>query len=225
MFEGGLSADLIVIVAVAVFIVIKYRQVLGHKTGHDTENEAKRTTPSEGRVVSLRQAQDSIIEAIDEPKKDTALDALDNEPMKATLLEMKALEQSFSLDEFVQGAKAAFEMVMDAFNQQDRATLKALLSDELYREFDQEMKQSAKQNQRPVTTLVSIVSAQPVAATLTKQQAHITMQIVSEQIQLIKNDQDEIVEGDVSRIEQIEDEWVFERQLGSRNPNWTITDM
>ena len=225
MLESNLSADLIVIVAIAVFIIFKYKQVLGHKTGHDTQQDATPTLKAPAsKVVTLKQFQESVAqEAVAQP--DALFEALKEEELKSVFAQMKQCEEGFTLDAFTQGAKAAFEMVMEAFNQDDRQSLKWLLSDELFREFEEELKQQEKRNQRSITTLVSILSVHPVAATLVKQQASIRVCIRSEQIQVVKNESGEIIEGDVSQIDTIEDEWVFERQLGARNPNWTITDM
>ena len=230
MQQAAFSADLIVIIAIAIFVVYKYRQVLGHKTGHDVENQAHRRESRQERVVSLREFQKEIEEGgpiIDQQaeKPDDASDKLEDAGIKANIEQMKELEPSFRLDDFMGGAKAAFEMLMEAFEKDDRTTLKQLLSDDLYREFDQELKNFAKQKQRPHTTLVSILSANLTDAALNKSQAKLTVQFLTEQIHVVKDEAGEVVEGDVSRIEQVEDEWVFERSLKSRNPNWTITDM
>jgi len=229
MYEAAFSADLIVIIAIAAFVVYKYRQVLGHKTGLDVENPSKRANRSKDpKVVSLKQFQQEIEEdgiIIEHEKPDTSFNNLEEGELKNTLSEMKKEEPSFSLEAFLQGAKGAFDMVMEAFEKDDRTTLKQLLSDELYREFDQELKNISKQNEKPHTTLVSILSANLVQAKLTKQQAQMTVRFLTEQIHVSKNAKGEVVGGDPSRIEQVEDEWVFERQLRSRNPNWTITDM
>lgn len=228
MSEGSFSADLIVIIALAAFVIFKYRQVLGHKTGRDVENLPMQGSRNKGdRVITLKEFQDEVERAGHhlEPQQDEALEALEDEALKKSLEELKQQEENFSLDSFMQGAKGAFDMVMEAFEKEDRGTLKSLLSENLFREFDQELKQFAKQHKRPQTTLVSILSAVPVSAKLQKQVVQISVRFLSEQIHVIKNDKDEIIEGDVSRIEQVEDEWVFERPLRSRNPNWTITDM
>ncbi len=228
MSEGNFTADIIVIIAIAAFVVYKYRQVLGHKTGHDVETP--RPKANQERVVQLRQyqqdAQDDFEEsAAPEAVKDETLDAIENKALHETFSKMKEFDETFNLDEFVKGAKAAFEMVMDAYEKADRVTLKMLLSDDLYREFDQELKQRAKKEEKPHTTLVSILSAVPADASFKKQQARITIRFLSEQIHVVKDKEGNIVEGEKSRIDQVEDEWVFERQMRSRNPNWTITDM
>lgn len=230
MQEAAFSADLIVIIAIAAFVIYKYRQVLGHKTGHDVENQPQRRNVKQERVVSLREFQKDIEEGgiiIDQAVeiKDDAAEQLEASDLKETIDQVKALEESFRLDDFLGGAKAAFEMVMDAFEKDDRTTLKQLLSDDLYREFDQELKEFSKQKKRPHTTLVSMMSANLVAACVDKMQAKLTVRFITEQIHVVKDEKGAIVEGDVSQIDQVEDEWTFERTLRTRNPNWTITDM
>lgn len=225
MSDSSMAADIIFILAIAAFIIYKYRSVLGEKTGHDvSQPRAERTVDPSEKVVDLHpERQGEPEEVVVKPAKDEQLESLEEGTQKTTIEQMKQLDETFTLDSFIKGAKAAFEMVIEAYNQADRATLKMLLEGELYRDFDQELKKEEAQASRGRTTLVSILSARPVGAELKRSQAVITVRFVSEQIYVEPKTGDE--EGGASPIEKVEDEWVFERDLSSRNPNWTITDM
>lgn len=230
MPEGGIPVDLIIILAIAAFVVFKYRQILGHKTGHDVESHKdqlhQRRMQSEERVVQLRQYQrEEEDEETPSAPKDTALEEMEDNQIRKKLEEVKAQDPSFTLDDFLKGAKGAFEMIIDAFNNADRQTLKMLLAEDLYEEFDRELKKLSKDKHSSHTTLVSIQKAEVLDATIHQQTARLIVSFLTEQIHVVKNADGKIIEGDPSRIEQVEDEWTFERTIKSRNPNWTIVDM
>lgn len=235
MMDTGIPADLIVIAAIAIYVVIKYRKVLGQKTGIDPDEMKSRHTAREEsaqeRVVQLnRYQQQQKVEGdaqdVSEAQVvDESLEAIEDDRLKEQIVAMKRLDAALSLDEFLKGARMAFEMVMQAFNEGDRATLKLLLEEDLYKEFDRELKQHEKRGQKAQTTLVSILAAEVKEAQLQNSHAVLSVRFLSEQIHVVRDKDDKLIEGDPSRIEQVEDEWVFERDLKSRNPNWTIADM
>ena len=134
---------------------------------------------------------------------------------------MKNIDAQFDPEIFKDGAKAAFEMVIEAFNIADRDTLRELLARDIYKNFDAVLKERETENVYPHTTLVAITEATITDATLSGKTGTITMQFVSDQIQQVK-DRDGMAQGD-AEMESVEDEWVFERNMSASNPSWTIT--
>lgn len=216
MSEGIPYGDIIVIAAIAAFIILRYRSILGEKSGFDVTQkpkiEQKDAKPKQKpeRVVTLHPAAKPELK--DKPiveKKDEAFEALEDD-LKGDLEKIKKADSSFRVDEFVKGAGMAFEMVLDAFNKGDEATLKMLLAKPLYEEFKGVI--DARDEEAGVT-LVSIKRAEIVEAKLKNSVAQITVEFISEQII-----------APSKQIEEVEDEWVFERDTRSKNPNWTIID-
>lgn len=212
--------DLIVFGAIALFIVLRYKNTIGQKKGYDFTK--KKSDKSETRVVQLHACSEESSPA--KPEEDLTLDAIENSDLAKTLEMMKALDSSFTADSFIAGAKAAYDMVMDAFSKHDKDTLKMLLSKELYKDFEKDIEDQELKKQHLETTLVSITEAEIVGAELNKSTATIIVNFSSEQIAVTRDDKNEIVGGDASQIQDMKDEWVFERDMKSRNPNWTIID-
>lgn len=226
MSEGIPYGDLIVIGAIAAFIILRYRSILGQKTGHDFSKPKPRPDSVNERVIHLPERQTDGAEAEEPavPMIDLALDEIEDVTLSAALSQMKARDPQFTLDGFIAGAKSAFEMVLEAYSDHDRATLKMLLAPDVYESFESDIVRQEKANEHTSVTLVSLMRAEVSAAKLDKSVARITMQFESEQIQVTRDADDKIVGGQVGEIQKIADEWVFERDMKSRNPNWTITD-
>ena len=221
MGDGIPFGDLIILGAVALFIILRYRSVLGEKSGHDfsknkqdkPESEAEKVVHISGKTMTQTE-----LEAQDEK----TLADIDDPEMSQAIAKMKTTDANFSIQEFLAGAKMAFEMVIKAFNERDYDTLKMLLAEDVYESFESELKAQEKKGHQAITTLVSLEGAEITEAELKRSKANITVQFTSEQINIVKDKDSKVVEGDASDIDNIVDEWTFERDLKSRNPNWTI---
>lgn len=223
MSEGVPYADILILALIAGFILLRLRNVLGHKTGADPDF-LKRLTP-------VNESKEPVVRLADKTKPrpkeeaDAYMAALNDASLASALQSVKAMDPHFTATQFLDGAKLAFEMVLDAFAKGDKPTLKMLLADPIYQEFSREIEARALEENRTETTLVAVVSKDITAAAVTGSAARITVKFLSEQITLVRNAKGEIVEGNASETRQVEDEWVFERDLTSKNPNWKIVDL
>jgi predicted lipid-binding transport protein (Tim44 family) len=211
---GGLPyGDIIVIAAIAAFIILRYRAMLGEKSGRDTDpTPAVRPLQEYERVIQLPERA---------PKPVTEKDYGDLSP---TFAKMRAIDKQFTVEEFLEGARGAYEMVIDAFNGDDRDTLKMLLSKEIYQQFEDTLDAQKEEGKKQHTTLVAITESKITDATLTGAKAQLTVYFVSEQIILTRNGEGEVIEGDASYQQAIDDHWVFERTLSSADPSWKVID-
>ena len=114
-------------------------------------------------------------------------------------------------------------MVITAYNKRDKRTLRMLLDEPLFKEFVTLMGEEKERNAISETTLVSIAKAEIVAAGIRKNIAYLDLRFHSEQIQIKRNADGVIIEGQPDNIEEIEEAWRFERDIRSPNPNWIIT--
>lgn len=219
MDNGFSYGDIIVIGAIAAFILLRYRAMLGQDTRRD---DSSRPTPAPvnefERVIQLPAAR---IPAQPEKKEDLTKQY---GSLAETFVAMRGIDREFSPEEFLQGARNAYEMVIDAFRTGDRDTLKMLLSDAIYQEFDTALKEGEAAGRKTETTLVAINSAVPQSATLTGMNASVTVTFISEQIHLVRDGEGTIIEGDASREQKVEDSWTFTRNLASSDPNWKIIE-
>lgn len=123
---------------------------------------------------------------------------------------------------FINGAKMAFEMVINAFSKNDIETLKILLSEKIYQGFETAINQRQSQNQNLVTNLISINKTEIISATLLEKQASIVVKITSSQINYITDKDQNIINGKKDEIHEVIDIWTFKKDITSSDPNWKI---
>lgn len=222
--EGVNYGDIIFFALVAVYLAVKLSSTLGKRNDEDTKfkDTIEPYSPQPETIPNIR-----IEEKIEEVQKKDFRSEIDdfeyeNEQVKETISQILEKDRSLSLLMFVEGAKSAFDMVLKAFTEGDKNTLKELLSSSLYRDFSKKIDEFKKKDLTADKSLVSITLDKISNAKLLGNSASITLKFITEQINFVKDEEGNIVDGDQSFIETIEDEWEFERNLKSSNPNWQI---
>ncbi len=214
-----MPVDLIVLAAVAVFVLLRLYGILGKDAGIDPASMRDATFDQSSKVIELTPQQLERAPVIPEEEPDEGISDALKEGVKAIRQE----DNGFRLKAFMDGAKVAFEMVLDGFSKNDQETLKMLLSKDLFDAFQTEMKQRSTSDEFAETTLISILEAEAKTISVENKKATVMVRFVSEQIQVNRTRKGETVKDSTSAIEQVEDEWVFARDLRSPNPNWTVT--
>lgn len=222
MNEGFQFADLIIMALVAGFVLLRLRSMMGK---HTDLPEKMRDNPLKdedvsGNVHELRPGK--AIHTVELPEDDVESIAGDDKELARSLKKIKAVDSSFHSSQFLEGAKSAFEMVLEAYGNSDRKTLKMLLAPRVFEEFNKAIRQSKENETKEETTLVAIESAAIKSAELRGKTISVVVEIVSEQIHVTRDKDDEIIAGNPSHIELITDIWTFERQAGSSDPNWKL---
>jgi predicted lipid-binding transport protein (Tim44 family) len=221
----------IIFLALAVFIFLRLRSVLGQRTGHERP-------PFERSPRNVAQgAQDSNVvpipgSVIDQaPLAPTAEVAPSDrwkgiaEPGSALAQGLDAIvaqDSSFDPRHFVSGARGAYEMIVLAFANGDRRSLKDLLSSEVYDSFDAAIKEREKNEQKTETRFVSIDKAELAGAELRDRTAQLTVRFVSQMISATRDKAGNIVDGSADTVADITDVWTFARDISSRDPNWKL---
>lgn len=218
--------DLIFLGLVAVFVLFRFRAMLGRggaDQGEVWKNAARKL--GEARPSNpLGPLTERVGRKASEPEEDLLPAQLkDNAPVAEGLKAIKAGDPNFSTADFLAGAKIAFEWVIEAFSKGDKEKLRKVLASDQYKHFCDEIDLRATAETHTETTLISILSADITEAVLGGRQARITVQFTSEQINVRKDKENKAVsEGDASVIEKMIDIWTFERDTVSRDPNWKI---
>ena len=216
-----MPVDLIVLAAIAVFVLLRLYGVLGQKIGHDEPPSARDATfDTSSKVIELTPKE---LEKVQEVKAEEENPDM-SDALKEGIAAIRKHDAAFRLSEFSEGAKMAFEMVLESFAKADYDTLKQLLSKDLYLEFSAELKKRKNAEQYTETTLVSILEATVNDVKVKDRHATVVVNFLSEQIQTERDKSGEAVKESTSAIEQVEDTWTFTRDLRSPNPNWTIID-
>lgn len=231
MSEGMGYADIIILALIAGFVVLRLRATLGQKTGHmprpfDPDAASREKEEPDMPLVQISEKSARAREkemdtpALDSPLLEKLTDS-DREAVSA----IQRQDAQFTLTHFLRGAGMAFEMVLDAFQKNDRNTLKMLLSPALFDSFSAELDRRSEEPDRvQETTLLALDSSEILSVSLNKNNAVLRVRFVSEQVTVVRDKKGEIVEGDPSDAQRVQDEWTFERDITSRNPNWTVID-
>lgn len=213
----------------AVVIFFQLRNVLGRRTGNErppydpyTAGRSKEPDASTkpDNVVSLPRKRapgepDDTYAAIDAfAKPDTDL----NRGLRA----IRDADASFDPKGFVEGAKMAYEMIVMAYADGDRKTLKNLLSREVYDGFVNAIGEREGRAEKVQSSFVGIDKADIVAAEMKGSEAHVTLRIVSELISATRNKAGEVIDGDPETVAEVKDVWTFARDTRSRDPNWKL---
>ncbi|MAS14085.1 MAG: calcium-binding protein [Nitratireductor sp.] len=214
----------------AVVIFFQLRNVLGRRTGNERppfdpytagRNGSRKEQGANGEnVVSLPRRKgaaepDQIYADIDKvAKPGTEL----NKGMRA----IRDADPSFAPKSFVDGAKMAYEMIVMAFADGDRRTLKNLLSREVYEGFVSAIDEREKRKEKIESSFVGIDDMTIIAAEMKGSEAHVTLRIVSELISATRDSAGEVIDGDPETVAEVKDVWTFARDTRSRDPNWKL---
>ncbi len=235
MSDGFQFLDIILFAAIAAFFVLRLRGVLGKKSGHKkrrvdpfaprekTEDEDDKVIPLPDRRKEDARAEDTTEEGA-EAAEDISAEATETAatPLAVGLRQVKRADKSFDEDGFIDGSRTAFEWVIDAFAQGDAKTLRPLLSNDVYSDFSGAIEERENAGQVLETTLVGITEATIIEAELQGRTAFVTIKFVSEQVNVVRDSDGEVVEGDPNHGTKITDIWTFARNTRSRDPDWTL---
>ena len=214
----------------AVIIFYQLRNVLGRRTGHerppfDPYTKRDAADAPEGpadNIVALPKRKkaggdeaDSRYSEIDKfAKPDTAI----NKGLRA----IKDADASFAPKSFLEGAKTAYEMIVMAFANGDRKSLKNLLSREVYDGFVEAIAGREARDEKVQSSFVGISKADIVGAEMKDGEAHVTIRLVSELISATLDKSGEVIDGDPETVAEVKDVWTFARDTRSRDPNWKL---
>ncbi len=230
--NGTFDILTLLFLVIAVVIFLRLRSVLGRRTG----NERPRYDPYSPQDANGKPVRDNIVtlprgeparqpEApLDEASFARSLkDIVPADSDIAQKLSAIAKEdRSFDPKHFIQGARAAYEMIVTAFAQSDRKTLRQLLSREVYDSFASALDEREKAGETVDFKFVGISKTEVADAELLGRVAHITVKFISELITATRNKAGEVVDGDASRIREVTDIWTFAREISARDPNWRV---
>jgi predicted lipid-binding transport protein (Tim44 family) len=217
--SGGLGfLDIILFAMLAAFLIYRLGSVLGKRTGNEQQRpDVLGTGPSpdegqEGNIISLPDRSPDPENESGEPTS----------PMDAAITQIKLADQSFNEQGFVSGARAAFEMVVDSFARGDTDTLRSLLSDDVYENFTAAIRDRVSKDQTHETTMVGFDVTEIIEAEMDGRNALVTIKYISDQVNVTRDVEGEVVEGDPAAVTRITDIWTFARDVSSSDPNWAL---
>jgi predicted lipid-binding transport protein (Tim44 family) len=225
MGEGFYFIDILIFAMIAAFLVYRLRGVLGRRHGEERQRPNPYTSRpgQEGadNVVSLPdRGADRVRAPVEAPPP------APDEPysLAAGIAQIQANDTTFDEKSFLQGAKAAFGMIVTAFAQGDTPTLRPLLSDDVYDNFAAAIRSRQAAGESLETRVVDIRDADLIEARMEGRTAFVTIKFISEQINVTRNSAGAVIDGDPDQPLEVVDIWTFARNTRSRNPNWTLIE-
>jgi predicted lipid-binding transport protein (Tim44 family) len=205
--------QLIVLAAIAVFLIVKLRAVLGTREGFEKPSVPV-TTPSERpKFEVIEGGQD----------RDILDNAAEGSPTALALSAIKSAEPKFNTGEFLRGARGAYEMILMAFERGDLTSVRGFISDEVAAAFDAAIaaRGTGHTVQANFSGIRELALAEAEYDKSTKE-AELTVRFVGELTSVTKDASGNIVAGSADQVKRQRDVWTFARTLGSNNPNWLL---
>ena len=187
--------DIILLALIAGFIFLRLRGILGRRTGHE-----KNFSGQFGRELDRKKSQ--------KDKAKVSLDKFDDD----------------AKDQFIKGAKIAYEKIIVAFAKGEKNVLKPLLSKEIYKNFSDEIDKRNKENSKSELTFVGVKSAKIKNFEKKDNIFIFTVGFISEIITCKKDKNNKIIEGNPDIIKTANDVWKFSKNMWSSNPNWYLIE-
>jgi predicted lipid-binding transport protein (Tim44 family) len=229
MGDGFQFLDIVLFAMVAAFLVLRLRSVLGKKTGHqeprqDPISRRQQDAQKDGNVVELPNRYKDGPDDMAEPMDDPVANLDPNDPLASGITQIRIADSSFHPVEFANGARAAFEMIVQAFAEGDTKTLENLLAEDVFENFNEAIVARREANEKLETTIIGISSADVVEAAIDGRNAMVTVKFVSEQVNVTHDAEGRVVDGDPNQVTEITDIWTFSRDTKSSDPNWKLVE-
>ncbi len=229
----------IIFLVLAVVIFFRLRSVLGKRSGNERppfDPYSSSSKPDARDNGDLAAAGDNVIKMPGQLSDDDrhgqspedmadarlAKIAPNGSALNEALKQIVSADRSFEPAEFLQGASAAYEMIVSAFAAGDRKTLQSLLSKEVNDGFAEAISEREARNETVESTFIGLDKVEIVEAALKNTTAQITVRFHSQLISATKDADGRIIDGDPNRISDVTDIWTFARDTSSRDPNWKL---
>jgi len=188
--------DIILLAMFAGFIILRLRNILGRKTGHQGK-PMNRYFPKGMEVLK---------------------DIENNEAIKSGNVNEEAKK------EFLKGANIAYEQIITSFAKGDKKSLKGLLGRNLFTDFSQVIDERNKKELKYETTFIGLKSSKILEFKKIENMYKVTVNFVSEIITCVKDKNNKIIEGNPDTIKTANDVWKFSKNMWSQDPTWYLVE-
>jgi len=233
----GNNYDIILIGLVAIFLILRLRSVLGKRTGNERPPARDPFTPptppptGQPRLGDAPSGNDNVIPLPNgnaNPRPSLAVNAPGG--IRATVMPsaaagvaaVRAADPSFEPIGFAGGARAAFTTIVEAFAKGDTGPLRQLLDAQTFASFESAIRGRTERREKAETTLIGFEASDIANAEMQGSHAQVTVRFVSEQINVVRNADGQIADGNPNEVQKVVDLWTFRRDTKSSDPNWLL---
>ena len=201
--------DILIFAVIAVFLIFRLRSILGNRDGFEKPQKAVQTDSSADNIINFKGKT---------PVAESA-------PLNGSgLKELRKLDASFKDEEFLSGAKAAFPLILNAYSESDLGSLRRYVGFDLYEEFSNAVHQRDASGEHLKIDIETVNDVQLLDAEISDGIATVTVKYDTIQSRILTDASDTVIEEDSISSEQIEDIWIFERDIRSTDPNWRLVE-
>ena len=202
--------DIIFLLVLVVIVFSKLKSVLG-------------TGGEDAKVIMMSKEQ--FEKVYNEMKNNVKAEKVDDKDLSELSVVDRELTKipNFNKSMFIKGAQKAFELILTSFSKGDSKTLSGLVNKELLSKFDTVIDERKEQGITSETDLIGFVETEVESVKFTEDnKVNVVVKFVSEQVNLLKNADGDVIEGDENYVQTISDVWTFEKSLNPKTNNWML---
>ena len=208
--QSGLPyLDILIFGVIAVFLIFRLKNMLGTKTGYDSSNIEKENKEKDlSNIIPLKSDKDNV----------------KYNKINKNLDKLREIDQTFDPANFLSGSRTFFKMVLTSFTNGDLNTVKDFIKPSVLESFKNAIDDRNKDNETLIIDLKSIEKNEILSYKITKTVVKINVIFESQQIIALIDRNEELIDGNKEKEIVVKDEWVFERKINFKDPNWTLVE-
>ncbi len=197
--------DILIFGIIAVFLILRLKNILGTKTDANNQDINNRETSKNlSNIVPFKEKKE-------------------NGDLKEIEKILK-VDPQFQVDDFLSGSKTFFKMVLESFANGNVDNIKPYLKTSVLKSFKIAINERIKEKETEIIELNSIKKNEIRSVSLTKTSIKISVFFETLQVRALMNKDNKVIDGDKDNDILVKDEWVFERKINSDNPNWVLVE-
>jgi len=196
--------DILIFGVIAVFLILRLRNILGTKTdANDQGINKKETSKNFSNIVPFKEKKEGVLKDIEKILK---------------------VDPQFQVDDFLSGSKTFFKMVLESFANGNVENIAPYLKPSVLKSFKSAINERIKEKETEIIELNSIKKNEIRSVSITKTSIKISVFFETVQVRALMNKDSKVIDGDKDNEILVKDEWVFERKINSDNPNWVLVE-
>jgi predicted lipid-binding transport protein (Tim44 family) len=210
--------EIVLLAMVAAFLGLRLYSVLGRRAEHEEEPVAQRFEADDKPAI-----RPAAVPAQAQPPRPAELDGV-MPAVERALRDISAADPRFNLAQFLDGAKGAYRMILEAFWKGDRATLRELCDDDVYAGFVGAIAAREAAGETLDNTLIRIEEVRVHSAVLDGRMARIALLFVADIAAVTRDKEGTVIAGSLNDAIDSRDVWTFSRNVGAKDPNWLLDE-
>ena len=200
---------LLILAGITAFIIFRLISVMGTRAGHEQQTDFE----------SLRRSQkvDDDQRADDQEEKPIV-----RKPVSANSQPLRDANPDFDESDFLNGARAAYELIVEAFAEGDLKSIRPYLNESVFSAFKAAVTSRTENEQTVDLKFVGIEHASITESSASDRELTATVSFTSNQVRVTRDRDGNVIDGDPNRIDLVRDQWVFSKDRKSNDPNWVL---